>query len=62
MNLEAIRSELFKLKVFFYHRLKRLFCKIAARSERAADYFSICPCCGRNVYTGAPCVGKESKK
>jgi hypothetical protein len=30
---------------------------LATRLDCLADRFAVCPDCGRNRYTGAPCVG-----
>ncbi len=49
-------------KVAVYGALYTFLRGIQERAERAADRFKLCERCGRNPYTGAPCVGQEEQE
>lgn len=40
--------------------LEDIFRRLAAWSEGMAERVSMCPNCGRNRYTGKPCVGEDA--
>jgi hypothetical protein len=44
------------MKIRIYQALETLFSAIAKRAEQARQAVAICPYCGRNQYTGPPCV------
>ncbi len=46
-----------RCKVIVYGVLERFFKRVEHAAESARYHFSICADCGRNRYTGAPCVG-----
>lgn len=46
------------IKIRIYQLLERLFALVAERAENARQHFAICPDCGRNRYTGTPCVNR----
>lgn len=50
------------MKVWIYSRLERLFARIEDWAGDQRTRFAICPDCGRNRYSGAPCknIGPES--
>lgn len=45
----------YRICEFIYQLLRKIAEKINNLSER----FAICPDCGRNRYTGKPCVGEK---
>lgn len=49
------------MKLIFYRVLARLFNALEAWANRMHQRFSYCSSCGRNVFTGPPCMGKDGK-
>lgn len=50
------------MKIFVYQCLESFFESLGEWAERMRQRFAVCSDCGRNRYTGAPCVnfGKEN--
>lgn len=47
------------MKVIVYTVLEGLFARLGEWAESARQHFAVCPDCGRNRYTGAPCKNTE---